>query len=521
MKKQWIVALCVILIVSLQQVRAQDDKLAPYLYYYSDTLKGIVFERADGSDSRVMGQGVMHPFHDHILEPLWSPSGRWMAWLSALERAPAVNYYSASIISTDGERRLTMLDHSPEARVMVNKIGWATDRDWLFVAETVENTNTEGAVIRYLLIDAESEDVLAYYERPLAGFSPSDFHGALWLSDGSGVAFAVTASSAGEIIHEQVILLADGTVLSKVLPSRAYLYLAPDGKVAYPSHDDQLLIDDLLNDRAYSYSITPQERYYSDFNWNPIHPIALFYEYSAGNNYDLWLIDLTKQDRQLIDTGVQKVDLVTYFEGYQRVAERDNVWSPDGSRHIFKTAEGAYYLLDVTDGAITQLDNFPEHQMMRWSDNAQQVILENTDGVFVYDLLSQQSTHIINSLIPFRDNDKRIDSAYTPSPLGNYLGLRSDYALMSVWHGVRYPIAPHSGAVDVPAEGGRYDWYPDEKWVIVGFRVRYSAGMGQMAYGVLRVDDLVFHQPNIQRELEMTGGGAGWLPEHVIPHIGD
>jgi len=50
---------------------AQSD--APYIYYYSDLLKGWVIERADGTDGRVIGQGIQQAdfYFDDMTSTIW------------------------------------------------------------------------------------------------------------------------------------------------------------------------------------------------------------------------------------------------------------------------------------------------------------------------------------------------------------------------------------------------------------------------------------------------------------------
>ena len=54
----------------------EDD--VPYIYYYSNVLNGIVIERADGTDSRIIGQGLVDEDVAAIYGPGWSPDGRWV-----------------------------------------------------------------------------------------------------------------------------------------------------------------------------------------------------------------------------------------------------------------------------------------------------------------------------------------------------------------------------------------------------------------------------------------------------------
>lgn len=66
-----------------QAVRSQADAdLAPYLYYHSDLAGGMVLERADGTDSRMLVEDVSSPGaptrHSSLIE--WSPSGQYYLW---------------------------------------------------------------------------------------------------------------------------------------------------------------------------------------------------------------------------------------------------------------------------------------------------------------------------------------------------------------------------------------------------------------------------------------------------------
>jgi WD40 repeat protein len=62
-------------------MQAQTDD-APYLYYYSRLLGGLIIERADGSDSRQIAADVIPPGMTGLAGPGWSPSGRYFAAFS-------------------------------------------------------------------------------------------------------------------------------------------------------------------------------------------------------------------------------------------------------------------------------------------------------------------------------------------------------------------------------------------------------------------------------------------------------
>jgi hypothetical protein len=107
-----------------------DD--VPYIYYYSGALNGIVIERADGTDSRIIGQGLVDDAASiyGVQGAGWSPDGRWFAW-SVLR--PGVSLYTAAgegyITSADGETTLSLSDYYP----CVFSTKWHPTENILFV----------------------------------------------------------------------------------------------------------------------------------------------------------------------------------------------------------------------------------------------------------------------------------------------------------------------------------------------------------------------------------------------------
>jgi hypothetical protein len=56
------------------------ESTAPYLYYFDSERSAFVVERADGTDSRILGQNLMSSDVDTVDGAGWSPSGKWFAW---------------------------------------------------------------------------------------------------------------------------------------------------------------------------------------------------------------------------------------------------------------------------------------------------------------------------------------------------------------------------------------------------------------------------------------------------------
>jgi hypothetical protein len=68
-----------LLMFSSAPLEAQPEGDMPYLYYYSRMFGGLIIERPDGTDSRLIGEDVIRPNMYSISGPGWSPSGRFFA----------------------------------------------------------------------------------------------------------------------------------------------------------------------------------------------------------------------------------------------------------------------------------------------------------------------------------------------------------------------------------------------------------------------------------------------------------
>ncbi len=120
---------------SIPPSHAQDSS-NPYIQYFSHSRNAFIIERADGTDSRVLGEGLMTLTGDahsiYVDGPGWSPSGQWFAWTSTQRSGyGGVVHYpirKPHVLSVDGTRRLTLLDDIENAQ-----LAWANDRDVLFV----------------------------------------------------------------------------------------------------------------------------------------------------------------------------------------------------------------------------------------------------------------------------------------------------------------------------------------------------------------------------------------------------
>ncbi len=220
---------------------AQDEP--PYIYYYSPELNAMIVERADGTDTRVFGQGMNVP----LLGPGWSPNGEWFA-SSADENLER----SSSIISPDGSaiRGLSYIRK-------VFPMYWSPDGRYILVSGSYDDCRPLlCSYITYLLIGIESNDVLATVSFFPSREGPRDFS-IEWSQDNESVSFYMTEditslSGAG---LTRVTMYSDGEVVKRKATWEEYElanpqlnemspnlneieHISPDGRYSISAYED-------------------------------------------------------------------------------------------------------------------------------------------------------------------------------------------------------------------------------------------------------------------------------------------
>lgn len=145
------------------QTIAQTSEPPPYVMYFQpDALDPhFVIERADGTDSRKFGAGLMSRDVNSVFGPGWSPSGEWFAWGALfgdniccggpLQEIPMF------VLHADGQRQYELPSNTRDL-----SIAWIDGRDVLFFAAGYENT------IDIQLIDVAAGTVLGSVTLPRA-----------------------------------------------------------------------------------------------------------------------------------------------------------------------------------------------------------------------------------------------------------------------------------------------------------------------------------------------------------------
>lgn len=147
------------LLVSMP-VQEQPETEAPYIYYYSNVLNGVVIERADGTDSHILGQGLMPEPAAVVDGPGWSPDGRWFAWRGY--RTLDFGFYipQGSYAVNIENQSLDMLAEFP---VSIDALLWHPTQNLLLVygwdggRKKTWGTN----IATYWLIDVDAQNLLA------------------------------------------------------------------------------------------------------------------------------------------------------------------------------------------------------------------------------------------------------------------------------------------------------------------------------------------------------------------------
>ena len=160
MKRLLIVLFCLGCIIT---VNAQHGDEIPYIYYYSHVLNGIVIERADGTDSRIIGQGLVEEDPLWIEGVGWSPSGEWFAWRSlgaSQYEGGTFSHGRGYVAHIDGQTHLEWMQYLG----CVTEMWWHPSQNLLLVLSNISSDCTGSSsnqVSTYSLIDVDSQTRLA------------------------------------------------------------------------------------------------------------------------------------------------------------------------------------------------------------------------------------------------------------------------------------------------------------------------------------------------------------------------
>jgi hypothetical protein len=212
---------------------AQDD--APYLYYYSRMLGGLIIEHPDGSDSRLIGADVIPAELTGIGGPGWSPSGKYFA--------------ASRYVGQDG-------DSSPALYLMDSKgqpvnewlnglrSGWMewspTGEDFiLIVGTTIAYADRTGLQpYSFWIVNVSTGQILTEY---IGYFSTVTFElsRVIWETRQKRIRFFIHPDTYDYSRYYQIIMQFDGTVTKEPATQEEFseYYISPSVFSGYEPHD--------------------------------------------------------------------------------------------------------------------------------------------------------------------------------------------------------------------------------------------------------------------------------------------
>lgn len=498
MVRHIVVLLVLVFLVIAPAANAQEgEDEAPYLYYYSTLLNGIVIERADGSDSRVIGGDVMPPETDTVYGE-WSPTGEWFAWRSGVDDGPGYSTRKAWIISADGSNRLTMLDNLRD----VQQMAWSPVEDLLFLRDSHSDRDMK----TNYLINVPTGDLITSFTTTYGVSSSSSIR---WTPDGSYVVFFYdqyreeagervrrtflrSVSRTGEISDRQV-----GSMFNSVY--RTYPNISSRNEIIYLNPDETQIIVEILNTgETRNYEMLPD--HIRSIEWSPGGAYALvFTQATCDEGYScagLWLLS---------EAGLEQVDTqIQYYDYRPRI-----LWSPVEDIAYFITTDGELHILHPDEIDIDTAPETPDIKSAFWlADGPQLYISTGTDTPgYLYEVASNE----VVTLEALANSDPY---NFSTSSSGRYFALGIELALVDTYSGqVLDNYIKHSAAT-FGGTGSYSIFSPNEEWFIHNQIISYAGGGGgPSATMVYRVDR------RVRRELNVAFNSARWLPENVIPHL--
>lgn len=166
-----------VLVLVLVAPTAAQEEAAPYVMYYADAERGFIIERADGTEARYFGGGLIEDSVEWSVGatgPGWSPDGEWFAWKTwDVSGSPMVNNsFGYRVLNADGVTWATSLVAEPLYFAI-----WHPTRPWLLTMAELE----DGTLILTVL-DAPS-DTLRYQDVVGVDTGEHPLPGAVWVDD--------------------------------------------------------------------------------------------------------------------------------------------------------------------------------------------------------------------------------------------------------------------------------------------------------------------------------------------------
>jgi WD40 repeat protein len=524
---RWLICLIVLGSVALSPIHArQATSDAPYLYYFSDVLNAFVIERADGTDTRILGKDVMKSDYGFVLEDVvWSPDGQWLAWLKNELDAPTRFSQTPYAIRADGSRTLTSLEG-----LYVDALKWSPDGRLLFAAgRAVLQADPDMVRSVFVLIDVETDRRIVDVQEDVL-VRKDVWRGVYitWLNSEHVLVEYYEEIDEQALQRRRVIRLfsRDGRFEQFRLPNAVALDPdTPDMQAASAKgwivnqETGHLIATNLLTGVTYQFPYRSKDQL--TIHWSP-----------NGESAILWSRSLDAGPQELLVLTLDNPRLMRFSDewttyGLGRSCSAGDMWSADGNYAVFDITQGLAdsefkphsVVLDVANARLQMLYTPPIYMEcgVRWQWSANRLVAvvaqdvwENTWSLLSFDLLTRtsdirptqyRSTFTFANANPFAIIDDLRFIAY----------MDDGAVIYDTRTGTIQSIRPASNGF-ASADGGYVKWHPSGDWLLT-FDFAQAQQPGQHV-------GIVNHYTGELRDLSYQVGtrkATDWLPLQVNP----
>jgi WD40 repeat protein len=495
--------------------QAQDAPSdAPFIYYYSPLYHAFIIERADGTDARLLGEGLQPDNYANASWGDFSPSGRWFAWTArASEQVRNWRLVAPSAVfavRADGsrsveERRLG------EALAILEPVAfaeWSPTEDLLAVLHYVGDPAGDTREFRATLVNVEARGGMFNYTKVIG---QHEFGYLKWSPTGDAF-FAAGYQRSPLTFTGAAIIAGPGTVFSWQPPEEGPVGLldwTPDGRLLMGLRDEPaIILEDVFSGERNTLPVPAG--HLSNVYWSPDGAGGLLRIQipDAGQDFGWWPVDDSTLDE--IQWFEAPADMTSF-----RHDGNAPYWSPDGTRAaVFNQNDERFYLLDTVELTMTPLPEFPAdsvgvQNVARWLDD-ENLLLWSGNGMSEVNITSGESRTFSDDMV----------TAGNPSPDGDhffYRGacgpLRDMPCVRNETTGEVAALMPNSAAYWQLFRPYSSTWHPDGEWLFWEENNNLGADFYPF-YSVGRRDGTM--QRDLTGLTRFTSGNLiGWLPERV------
>jgi WD40 repeat protein len=506
---------------------------APFVQYLSPRLNALVIERADGTDSRVIGEGLMPEGANYLSGAGWSPSGEWLAVTAVNRGAYGVSHERRSLlIELENDRALDILDNYDEAYLR-----WSPTEDLLLVvaAENPPEVNETGPTPTPTTTPTphpEHENAFDYrsylfdmriglvnpaaarfvFARDVVQFLGESYPYLAWTADGE---YAIVRYERPLDVEnwewEVVFLVIDRTgklVKEQRFPGRSEVpSLLSTGELLHREPEKgRLVIESLLTGATETYQVSGGTELAVDWDHTRRYALVIVtYQAKGEESNEVWLIDREARSSELLHDDAFRI-LSLLASG--------PAWSPESSHAIFLSSDGEAMHLDMATREVEPLGvyvfGFRWEAGWDWLDDERLMVLgpmlEDKERRPLYRYNLADGTH---ERLPYQPGAE-IPDFTSDGRYAAYVG--EGPVIVQVETGEERRLRPHSHGW-ITSWGGEAFWHPEQNWLIAWEDALIAGG----AY--IRNTTVTNHDGTIHRDLGRcyppTTLCTGWLPPRI------